>query len=1427
MKKTLKIALLIVVAVLALAATVFAACDPTEPQTPPPTPSENPVVVTATVDFGIDGVEDQTFTVNAGATFYTKLGSLIAPLVTNCSLEGYYIGNVKVTALTVAPDKDFTVTARWNANYTVEHYVEQDDGSFDKSKTETKSALLGSTVTAQPIEIEGYTFDPAVEGTVESVLLDDGKPTLKLYYKRSRVTLSFDKGLATSATGEMSSHTDFYGATYVLPSCGFLSATATFIGYNTKSDNTGTSYNAGDEVTLTENFTLYAIWQATVTEHVWVENDSADGQYTQSDDNAFSATVGSNAQSRNPNALKYELDGEHSGSVNNGIVEESGLTLTSYYVLRTFTVTYSDDGESEFVKWGQTHTVRTPANDDPNQEILSYCTSETGNGSDYKFGAQFTVTSDVTLYPMIADIYTDAGGSGDKLKLRRNFLGRGAAVLVVNGKEHEGFVTYSTVQDVVVGIDFDVTVYDAAGETVKVYHGRVTDAENHLFYYRDEALVGTYVLYDHLNDRFVGSMMLAFDGYSTGTLAVPDTEVDGRISYYWITHYEQTSLGDYHLYYVHPADMSVEYQDYVMLVKEPPQVQTEQQVDGYFMFFDDGGYANEGWQLVRNGEFKDQLLKLNGYGSGTLYDISYNESGKAELLKVYDGNYFYVEGVEEGEEEYEFVVKDKTEFYFILVPQQHNGEIYYLFLQRGEEQGVYLQSEASEYPQIYLDGYGVAQYFTDEDNFDNGSYTITEQNGEKIVIITFSSGGELAVNVTFAAEGGDYGSYIVFDDGFVIVDGVLTQYLGHASVIVIPEGVTEIADGVFKNVNLTSVTFPSTLQKIGDYAFENSSAAGAATLLKTVYFLGTTPPELGADVFRWVKGSNFKIYVPDGCEQAYRQAETWAADTPSVEGGYAQFVTSNAEQANKPEFEIRDGVLVSYNNKDVDPSNVAITIPDEVTEVAAGVFANLTYITSVNLNNVSVVGNRAFYGCNGLKTVVGNRVTAIGTEAFFECTSLTELTLPAIETVGDSAFARCFALTRVTLGGNASSIGAFAFSLCAVTPNADESSFDQHEFVLTLTGETAPDLGQTPFYGSMPRVYVGSYEIGVGFAEVGVWQQYLRYLRVKSNQQQTWYSVENFGDLLILGDRAELGEGSYSGLYKWEDNSTFVVTWFIGSLDGNYFTNSQRVIVNASGWLVGITLDGTTYSFVTEGTTLEYLNVRSSNLRLTLTAGSSDGVYNQQPIVVEIVNYRMQFTLNGSVHQLTLFNNNGALTFSETESKVVETKTYTAADGSTLTIQNGNYVFGGGNLKDIDGHEIDVSGCPWYLTKLNDNTYTATINWTDTTTNPWQSFKYTVTFHLDGDAFTYEWSKTASYKYLVAPDGTRIVALVEESGKVLSVHLIFATGSGSVEVVAKITTVHGNELTVTVSDNENSEFNGTYLLVLDLENNSFTYTRLS
>ena len=85
------------------------------------------------------------------------------------------------------------VYARFITDYTVEHYIEELDGSFTVKETENFTGIADTTVSADAKEYEGFTFDDSAEGTaVSGIIAGDGSLVLRLYYTRNSYKVSYE-----------------------------------------------------------------------------------------------------------------------------------------------------------------------------------------------------------------------------------------------------------------------------------------------------------------------------------------------------------------------------------------------------------------------------------------------------------------------------------------------------------------------------------------------------------------------------------------------------------------------------------------------------------------------------------------------------------------------------------------------------------------------------------------------------------------------------------------------------------------------------------------------------------------------------------------------------------------------------------------------------------------------------------------------------------------------------------------------------------------------------------------------------------------------------------------------------------------------------------------------------------------------------------
>lgn len=171
---------------------------------------------------------------------------------------------------------------------------------------------------------------------------------------------------------------------------------------------------------------------------------------------------------------------------------------------------------------------------------------------------------------------------------------------------------------------------------------------------------------------------------------------------------------------------------------------------------------------------------------------------------------------------------------------------------------------------------------------------------------------------------------------------------------------------------------------------------------------------------KWVSSESMFEHTPaeDGKTTVITKLKKEAEEIrlPTVVGGYRVVA-------------IGDRVFSSLNAETV----FRVVVPESITSVGEEAFFNSAGVEIIIEGELSFVGEKAFHGCDGLKTVkLGGGIANIGFEAFAS-SGLESIDLPeSLKTVDESAFDNCTSLETVFIRDSIEMIGDSAFFDTAV-----------------------------------------------------------------------------------------------------------------------------------------------------------------------------------------------------------------------------------------------------------------------------------------------------------------------------------------------------------------------------------------------------------
>jgi len=219
-------------------------------------------------------------------------------------------------------------------------------------------------------------------------------------------------------------------------------------------------------------------------------------------------------------------------------------------------------------------------------------------------------------------------------------------------------------------------------------------------------------------------------------------------------------------------------------------------------------------------------------------------------------------------------------------------------------------------------------------------------------------------------------------NGFITLNSVLVAYSGDDSEVIIPEGITAIADGVFESHReITSVQIPQTVTSIGSQAFCRCEALREIHIPESVAEIG----HQAFDATPWLEAHTEDFVIINNILYKYQgqNAIVQIPNTIHMIGPYAFGFHKTVE---------------------------SVTIPDSVMQIKASAFSGCKKLKSVAIPaGIEELENNVFFGCNSLTEIFcSGNLKRIGTSTFYGCEKLTQFPdMTGVESIGEEAFFGC------------------------------------------------------------------------------------------------------------------------------------------------------------------------------------------------------------------------------------------------------------------------------------------------------------------------------------------------------------------------------------------------------------------------------------
>lgn len=282
-------------------------------------------------------------------------------------------------------------------------------------------------------------------------------------------------------------------------------------------------------------------------------------------------------------------------------------------------------------------------------------------------------------------------------------------------------------------------------------------------------------------------------------------------------------------------------------------------------------------------------------------------------------------------------------------------------------------------------------------------------------------------NVEVTYKGTDYNSYSDEYTGAVTIPSTVL-YNG------ISYSVTGIDYSAFRRCSgLTCITIPSTINRIGNAAFQGCSS------LNTIYFnavscsdfssYASDRPFYNLNITNITIGDNVQTipaYFAMGLVKLY--SVSFGNSTTSI-GDYAFSGCIGLDSVSIPNKVLAIGANAFSNCSGL----TDISIPEGITSIGESAFSGCVSLPFFNIPNSLIdIKDNTFAHCTGMTSVkVGDSVTTIGNSSFYDCSSLANIEISnSVNHIGYNAFGNCKSLISLSIGKSVKTIGDCAFEGC-------------------------------------------------------------------------------------------------------------------------------------------------------------------------------------------------------------------------------------------------------------------------------------------------------------------------------------------------------------------------------------------------------------